>query len=101
MKRILYTSILILVLVSCGTMNLTSKMKQVEIGMTKQELVSKLGKSYNPKGAVKTPDGTLETISYYDNITGESYVLNLLNGKLVEWYNEGQKPQPENGHHHY
>lgn len=95
MKKILLAIIFTLVLTSCGTVNLGGKVKNVEIGMTKHELTSKLGKSYNVKGAVKTPDGTLETISYYDALYGFTYIFNLLDGKLVEWYEERPMPAPE------
>ncbi len=102
MKKIIAILILVLTLSSCaGTMNLGSKVKQVEIGMSKHEVISKLGKSYDVKGAVKTPDGTLETINYYDSLYGYSYIFNFLNGDLVEWYYEPAAPQTNNEHHHH
>lgn len=102
MKKIIFVAILAFTITACGTMNLGAKLKNVEIGMTKHELVSVLGKSYEAKGGVQTPDGNIETITYYDAMYGTTYVFNLLNGKLVEWYEEHLPPQPHpiDNHNH-
>lgn len=103
MKKIITILVLVFTLSACaGTMNLGNKVKQIEVGMSKHEVISKLGKSYDMKGAVKTPDGTLETISYYDSLYGYSYIFNFLDGDLVEWYYEPMSTPVDNEQrHHY
>ncbi len=75
---------------SCGTMNLGTKLKSVEIGMTKNEVTSILGNSYDVVAARDTPDGALEVWRYH-NVTMEGaipYIVNFLDGRLVEWFRE-------------
>ncbi|MBB4036970.1 hypothetical protein GGR21_002884 [Dysgonomonas hofstadii] len=82
---------------SCGTMNLGSKLKNVEIGMTKKEVTNILGNSYDVVAARDTPDGPLEVLRYTGvTIDGDKYyIVNFLNGKLVEWFLEtGRLPHP-------
>lgn len=75
---------------SCGTMNLGSKLKKVEIGMSKKEVINILGTGYDQVAARDTPDGTLEILRYYNaTIDGTiPYTVSFLNGTLVEWYRE-------------
>jgi len=73
---------------SCGTMSLGSKLKKVEIGMTKEQVIKYLGNSYDVVAARDTPDGALEILRY-ENITIDGpipYTVTFLNGMLVEWY---------------
>lgn len=91
MKKSIYKCILALGIVvmisfsSCGTWNMGSKVKQLEMGMTKKEVVRVLGNGYTALGGIATPDGNLETIRYTDPIAGW-YVVRFLDGKLVEWF---------------
>ena len=79
---------------SCGTMNLGTKLKSVEIGMTKQEVRNILGNGYDVVAARDTPDGALEVWRYYNATIDGSipYIVNFLDGKLVEWYKEVPHP---------
>lgn len=75
---------------SCGTMSLGTKLKNVEIGMTKKEVISVLGSSYDVVAARDTPDGTLE-VWRYNNVTIDGpipYIVNFLDGRLVEWFKQ-------------
>ena len=80
---ILFTA---LFLSSCGVWSLDSKVKQLRLGMTKQEVVSVLGARYTHLEAIAVPEGDLETIAYSDNLYGNSYTIRFLNNKLVEWF---------------
>lgn len=101
MRRIILVILTAFIITACGTMNLTGKVKKVEIGMTKHEVVNILGNSFNAKGGVLTPEGAIETISYYDSIYGTTYIFNFLDGKLVEWFEERLPPQNDNGEHRH
>ncbi len=91
MKKILIILLYVFVLYSCATTALNKSVKKVELGMTKKEIVKIMGKTYNSSGAVKTPEGNLETIKYTDTTTS-GYTFHFLNDKLVKW-NEGTKNQ--------
>jgi len=77
---------------SCGaTFNMGSRLKKLEIGMTKSEVIKILGNSYDVVGARETPDGTIEIWRYTGvNMSdgNPTYIVNILNGRLVEWFAE-------------
>ncbi|HCO66484.1 MAG TPA: hypothetical protein DIT04_01835 [Dysgonomonas sp.] len=95
MKKVKFLTLVLMLVVSfsfssCGTTNLGSKLKRIEIGMTKREVIDILGNTYDVIGARDTPDGALETLRY-TNITVDGpipYIVNFLDGKLVEWFKE-------------
>lgn len=92
MKKIKFLVALIILtccisLSSCGTMNLGSKLKNVEIGMTKKEVTSILGNNYSVVTARQTPEGALEVLRYVSPFEG-IYIVTILDGKLVEWYHQ-------------
>ncbi len=98
MKKIVCLCIAILLLSSCAASRFESKIKEVELGMSKRKVVSILGTGYEPAGARMTIDGPVETISYRATslIRGEEdcYILSFQNGKLVEWFKEIYPVQP-------
>lgn len=99
MKNIIFCSILfILVLASCGSTKLESGLQKIEIGMTKEQVISILGKSYIIMGAGSSPDGNLETWSYSDPNVMEDpnkrIIVNFLDGRLDEWHREYLPPKP-------
>ena len=95
MKKIKYILSVIIVVsclsfASCGTMGLGSKLKKVEIGMTKSEVTNILGNNYDVMAARDTPDGTIETFRY-ESVTIDGpvpYIVSFLNGRLIEWFRE-------------
>ena len=95
MKKIkIFVALAILIcsfsLSSCGTMGLGTKLKKIEIGMNKEEVTNILGTNYDVVAARETPDGALEVLRYV-NFTVDGYIpyiVNFLNGRLVEWYRE-------------
>jgi len=92
MKRILLNKFFLFILFctvalcSCGVWSLDSKVKQLRLGMSKQEVVNVLGTSYTHLEAIAVTEGDLETIAYSDNLYGNSYTIRFLNDKLVEWF---------------
>lgn len=64
----LYVLLATFLLTSCGTLmqpyQMDSKMKDIELGMTKKKVISILGKDFESAGARMTSEGSIETISY-------------------------------------
>ena len=85
-----------IILVSCastfGTANLGSRVKQLEPGMTKQEVCNVLGNAYDLIGSGFTQEGKEETLKYY-GLNGPNYVFHFVDNTLVEFYRE-HIPQP-------
>ena len=82
---------------SCGSSSLAGKAKKLEIGMTKKDAVNVMGKDYTTLAARQTPEGALETIRY-ENVEERPYIISFLNGKLVEWHIEKDRPhRPPHG----
>lgn len=93
MKKAIYFFIFsIAIFFSCGTTKLESNLQRIELGMTKQEVSSILGKNYTIMGSGRTPDGNIETWSYTDPNIMESdnkkIIVNFLDGRLDEWHRE-------------
>ena len=91
-KIIFFTLVSIVLLSSCGATKLESGLQRIELGMTKQEIVSILGRSYIIMGAGATPDGDVETWSYHDPNVMEDpdkrIIVTFLDGRLDEWHRE-------------
>ena len=92
----IYALLAILLLTSCGTLmqpyQMDSKMKDIELGMTKKEVISILGKDFESAGARMPSEGSIETISYKTASMSENtegyYLLSFKDGKLIEWFKE-------------
>lgn len=101
----LYVLLAIFLLTSCGTLmqpyQMDSKMKDIELGMTKKKVISILGKDFESAGARMTSEGSIETISYKTASMTENtegyYLLSFKDGKLVEWFKE---KYPVHNHQH-
>ena len=107
MKKIkwMYVLLATFLLTSCGTLmqpyQMDSKMKDIELGMTKKKVISILGKDFESAGARMTSEGSIETISYKTASMTENtegyYLLSFKDGKLVEWFKE---KYPVHNHQH-
>lgn len=106
-KKLFYTLIISLVLTACGATKLESNVKQIELGQTKQQVVNILGNKHEIVGATATPDGSLETWIFTDpNFLSQvqikdtkRYILNFLDGRLVEWHSEVKSVPPAKRSH--
>jgi len=83
-----------------STLYANRNMSKVELGMTKKEVVSIMGKEFKTIGANRVPEGDIEMIGY-ENAEGEVYVLRFLNGNLVNYELTHPHRHPENGYHRY
>lgn len=91
----IYAIILAITLTACGYVkdvwNMDSNVRKIELGMSKKQVISIMGKYYEIVGARKTEYGNVETIRYsYSNANNirTSYLLSFEDGKLVEWFQE-------------
>lgn len=92
MKKIIILAIgCSLILASCAS-TMETGLKRIELGMTKNEVKSLLGKNYTILGAAVTHDGNMETWSYKDpNVMAEQnkrIIVNFNDDRLVEWHQE-------------
>ncbi len=100
-KKIIYSLLLILAFTACGTSGLINKAKKLQLGMTRQEATALLGNDYRVVAARQTPEGDLEVLRYGPGLMDTSiYMLNFIDGRLVEWYEEVPPPIQELPHRH-
>lgn len=92
MKKLIYLLMMTVALTACGSLQIEKKMRDVELGMTKRQVVSILGNNYESAGARQTQDGDIETIRYSSLTLTEKvdqyFILSFKDGKLVEWFKE-------------
>lgn len=79
-----------LILVSCGA-SMQSNIQQTRVGMSRSEVISKLGNDFEVMSMSATPQGSVEVIRYTTQKAEDGtvkpdkeYILRFLNDKLVE-----------------
>lgn len=93
-KKLFIALSLTFLLSACGAYNGASKVKQITLGMTKEQVISIMGNNYKADGAIDHPDGVIEIISYHGIEDAMSYPKDVIyffriqNGKLIEWYKD-------------
>lgn len=95
-KKLLLFSFMLLLLTACGVGSMISadkNIRKVELGMSKREVVSIMGKDYRVLGATVTDKGPIETIGY-DNAYEEVYALTFSEDRLVNY--ELTRPRKRN-----
>ena len=98
MVKGIYVLLTMFLLMGCATVmnpyKMVNRMHKIELGMTKQKVISILGKDFESAGARITPDGPIESISYKTvtmtiaDYSEGYYILSFKNGILVEWFKE-------------
>lgn len=83
MKKILLTLLLAITLASCGTAY-NNQLKQVELGMTQEQIVSLMGDKYT---IVDQKDYNNQTIEYVDRYKNHWY-FQFVDGHLYKWFKE-------------
>lgn len=83
MKKILLTLFLAITLASCGTAY-NNQLKQVELGMTQEQIVSLMGDKYT---IVDQKDYNNQTIEYIDRYKNHWY-FQFVDGHLYKWFKE-------------
>lgn len=92
-KKTFFILLLVSFFVSCGSNSMMQKVKRLELGMTKKEATSILGSGYRVLAARLTPDGKVEIIRY-EPLIEPGYMLQFLDGNLIEWHEELPEPEP-------
>jgi len=88
MKKLLFILFASIIFASCATFygpNLNELSKRLELGMSRQESVSIMGKDYFIESSSQTPDGKVE-ILHFRSAYYQEYLLYFLNDELVEFH---------------
>ena len=83
MKKLILTLLVAFALTACGTAYNT-QLKQVQLGMTPEEVVNLMGNKYN---VVSQKDSGNQTLGYVDRYKNH-WLFQFVDGKLVKWYKE-------------
>ncbi|HMM01997.1 MAG: lipoprotein [Dysgonomonas sp.] len=83
MKKFLFVLFAAAMLTACGTAYNT-QLKQVQLGMTPQQIVTLMGDKYT---VVEQKDNNNQTIMYKDKFKNEWY-FQFVDGSLYKWYKE-------------
>lgn len=90
LRRITFVALLTLVLSSCGA-SIQTGLQNVRVGMSRSEVVSRLGSYYEVVSMAATEEGQLEVLRYTQDkaedgkiVPYREYILHFLNDKLVE-----------------
>ncbi|WP_029904562.1 hypothetical protein [Prevotella sp. 10(H)] len=83
MKKFLFVLFMTILLSACGTAYNT-QLKQVELGMTQDQIVSLMGEKYT---VVEEKNYANQTIMYKDKFKNLWY-FQFVDGKLYKWYKE-------------
>ncbi|QIK56036.1 lipoprotein [Dysgonomonas sp. HDW5A] len=88
MKKILFIAFIATVLSACGSMKVyNSALKQIELGMTRQEVVSLMGDKYTTSGVTRVQGKEQETLEYKDMYKNHFFFV-FVDGHLNKWYKE-------------
>lgn len=88
LQRTLFVALFSLILASCATVQ--TGVQQLELGMTKSQVIKRLGSDFQLVTLNQTNEGNLEVLRYTqyepgaERIPTDYYFLHFLNGKLVE-----------------
>ena len=83
MKKLFFALFFAVMLTACGTAYNT-QLKQVELGMTQQQIVSLMGDKYT---VVDQRDYNNQTIEYVDKFKNH-WLFQFVDGHLYKWYKE-------------
>lgn len=83
MKKLFLAMFVALMLTACGTAY-NNQLKQVELGMSQEQIVSMMGTKYN---VVEGHDYDNQTIEYVDRYKNH-WFFQFVDGRLNKWYKE-------------
>lgn len=94
LRKVALGIMLSFILAACGA-SMQSRIQQVQLGMSRQEVANKMGNDFKIVSMAQTEQGNLEILRYttYRMKDGgmepnEHYLLHFLDGKLVEMNHE-------------
>ncbi|MFT3994043.1 MAG: lipoprotein [Dysgonomonas sp.] len=86
MKKVLFTLLMVVVLAACSSKIYNNALKQIELGMSPNEVTALMGDQYN----VVSQRGSSETLEYVDRFKNHWFFV-FENNSLVKWYKEVEK----------
>lgn len=86
MKKIFFAFVFAFVLSACGPTYNTA-LKQVELGMTKQQIVALMGQEYITTNPGTSQNTRHEIIEYKDKFKYH-WMFEFSDGRLVKWWKE-------------
>lgn len=88
MKKVLFVVFIATILAACGSFKAyNSALKQIELGMTKEQVVSLMGNDYQSTGKVYENNKEYETIEYKDMYKNH-WFFEFADNSLYKWYKE-------------
>lgn len=86
MKKVIIVAFLAIFLAACGPVY-NNQLKQIELGMTPQEVVNLMGDKYS---VVDQKNNGNETLEYVDKFKNH-WFFTFVDGRLYKWYKEVEK----------
>jgi len=86
MKKLLIAFVIATMLVACGSAY-NSALKQIELGMSQEQVVSLMGEKYN---ITQQKDNLNQTIEYVDRYKNH-WFFTFVDGRLHKWYKETEQ----------
>jgi ribosomal protein L19E len=88
MKKLLFAVFIATLLSACGSVKVyNNALKQIELGMTKEEVVSLMGKDYVVVDQKEINNSRYETIEYKDFYKNH-WFFDFVDNSLNKWYKE-------------
>lgn len=100
LKNLFITFLLAVAVSSCSTyktmLKANDNVKKVELGMTKDQVVSIMGdKTYRMSGLKESSEGLLEERIWYPATQGSIFIFVFVDDKLIEWSEKFLKLESE------
>ena len=89
MKKLFFMALLAIILSSCGTAY-NSQLKQVQLNMSRDQIVNMMGDKYLTTGEQRQGNKTMETIEYKDRYRNH-WMFTFENNRLVKWWKETEQ----------
>lgn len=86
MKKLFFALLIAVFMSGCGS-TYNSALKQIDLGMTKQEVVTLMGDKYSTTQSEHVGNKDYETIEYKDMYKFH-WFFQFADGKLVKWWKE-------------
>lgn len=88
MKKAISAILLIMLLTACGSMKTYNKaLNQIELGMTKEQVVGLMGNDYSTTGVQNSGGKEVETLEYKDMFKFH-WFFTFVDGHLNKWWKE-------------
>lgn len=91
MRKVIFAVFVAVLISACGSMKVyNNALKQIELGMTKEDVVSLMGDKYSTTGARNIDGKQYEMIEYKDMYKNH-FFFEFSNNSLYKWYKETEE----------